>query len=78
MRTNGIARNGTARGGRPRTNNPIEAARQIAAIRLRELREAGNTHEEIAGMFDLTPGRIQQLCTDLCGEEPSDHGLLFR
>jgi hypothetical protein len=46
--------------------------RQIAAIRLQELRELGATHTEIAGMFGLTPARIEQLCGELCGENSGE------
>jgi hypothetical protein len=61
--------------GRPRGNSPTLAMRQIAAIRLQELRELGATHTEIAGMFGLTPARIEQLCGELCGEESRERGF---
>jgi hypothetical protein len=63
---------------RPRRNNPTEAVRQIAAIRLRELRQSGKSHDEIAVMFGLTPGRIHQLCGDLCGEDAGEYQLHLR
>jgi hypothetical protein len=70
MKPNSASCNGSAQvPGGPRGNSPIMAMRQIAAIRLQELRELGATHTEIAGMFGLTPARIEQLCGELCGEE---------
>jgi hypothetical protein len=78
MKPESLADNGLSFGGpRPRRVNPVEAMRQIAAIRLRELRQAGMTHDEIAGMFGLTPGRIRHLCGELCGEDPGEYGLDF-
>lgn len=52
----------------PRTNR-MDAITAIASTRLRELREQGVSHEEIATRFGLPRARILQLCHDLLGEE---------
>jgi hypothetical protein len=76
MKAHSASGNGSAQfPGRPRGNSPLLAMRHIAAIRLRELRESGATHAEIAGLFGLTPARIEQLCGELCGEDSGERGF---